>query len=125
MKSRPLKDALGWGIGLWLLGYVMGIILFFVLPTSLIGWVIMPIGVAATTGVLLKKVKGDTLKDYLVLAVAWTLIAVGFDYVFIVQALQPEDGYYKLDVYLYYALTFLIPLALGRWKLAARNQRRA
>lgn len=35
----------------------------------------------------------------------WTLIAVLDDHLFIVRALKPADGYYKPDVYLYYALT--------------------
>ena len=37
--------------------------------------------------------------------------AIVLDYLLIVKALNPADGYYKLDVYLYYALTFILPLA--------------
>jgi nicotinamide riboside transporter PnuC len=50
------------------------------------------------------------------LAVIWTVIAVLFDYLFIVKAFKPADGYYKPDVYLYYALTFIVPLLIGWWK---------
>ncbi|HWB31456.1 MAG TPA: hypothetical protein VG736_13195 [Vicinamibacterales bacterium] len=50
----------------------------------------------------------------------WLLIAVGGDYVFIVKAFKPPDGYYKLDVYLYYALTLAIPLVAGWRRDAAR-----
>lgn len=46
----------------------------------------------------------------------WTVMAVVFDYVFIVRAFNPSDRYYKLDVYVYYVLTFTIPLAVGWWK---------
>jgi hypothetical protein len=35
---------------------------------------------------------------------------------FIVKLLNPADGYYKADVYLYYALTFISPLIVGWWK---------
>jgi hypothetical protein len=35
-----------------------------------------------------------------------------------VDAIKPADGYYKLDVFIYYALTLLVPLAVGWWKLA-------
>ena len=45
----------------------------------------------------------------------WLLIAVLGDFVFIVKAFSPADGYYKLDVYVYYALTLAIPLAAG-WR---------
>jgi hypothetical protein len=116
MNKQLLKDFLGWGLALWLIGYVLGIILFFLLPTSMIGWVIMPIGVIITFLVLLKKVKADSLQYYLILAVIWTAIAIVFDCLFIVKAFSPADGYYKLDVYLYYAITFISPLIVAYWK---------
>jgi hypothetical protein len=109
------KDALGWGFVLWLIGYVLGIMLFAVVPLSMIGWIILPIGTIITLWVLFKKIKSEALQYYFVLAVSWTLIAVAFDYVFIVKLFKPADGYYKLDVYLYYVLTFVLPLVVG-WR---------
>lgn len=122
MNKQLLKDSLGWGFILWLIGYVAGIVLFFVVPPSLIGWVILPVGLIITLWVLLKKVKGDTLQYYLMLAVVWTVIAIVFDYLFIVKAFNPPDGYYKLDVYLYYVLTFITPLIIGWWKKTKSNE---
>jgi len=116
MNKELLKDSLGWGFILWLIGYALGFVFFFVLPTSLIGWAIMPIGLAITLWVLLKKVNSESFNYYLILAVIWTAIAVAFDFLFIVKALKPEDGYYKPDVYLYYTLTFISPLIVGWWK---------
>ena len=116
MNKQLLKDALGWGLGLWLIGYVLGFVFFFILPPAYIGWAIMPIGAAITIWVLLKKVKSGDLRRYLILAIVWTVIAVVFDYLFIVKALRPADGYYKPDVYLYYALTFVLPRLIGRLK---------
>lgn len=113
------KDALVWGFILWLIGYLLGMVLFFLVPAGLIGWIIMPIGTVITLWVLLKKVRGDSFKYYLLIAIAWTLIAIVFDYVFLVQALKPEDGYYKPDVYLYYVLTFILPLVVG-WRKGAK-----
>jgi uncharacterized membrane protein len=115
MTKQFLKDALGWGFILWLIGYILGFVLFAIVPPSLIGWVIMPIGIVVTLWFLFKKVKGDSFRYYLLLAVAWMLIAVVFDYFFLVKALKPADGYYKLDVYLYYALTFVLPL-IAVWR---------
>ncbi len=111
-----LKDALGWGTALWLFGYVLGIALFFVLPPSLLGWAIMPIGAEAALLVLLKKVDEGGMGRYAAIAAAWTAIAVVLDYIFIVTLLKPADGYYKLDVYAYYSLTFILPLAAGYWR---------
>ena len=120
MNKQLLKDSVGWGFILWLIGYILGIAFFFVLPPSILGWVIMPIGILITLWVLLKKVKSDTFQYYLMLGIVWTVIAIVFDYLFIVKAFAPADGYYKLDVYLYYALTFIIPLTIG-WRKRAKS----
>ena len=117
MPKRFLKDAFGWGTLLWLIGYILGFILFFIVPPAMIGWAITPIGVAVTLWVLLKKVKGDTLKYYSAISAVWTALAVILDYFLLVRLLNPADGYYKPDVYLYYILTFLLPICVGWWKL--------
>ncbi len=116
MNKQLLKDSIGWGFILWLIGYLLGIAFFFIFPTSMIGWAVMPIGLVITLWVLLKIVKGYSLKYYFILALVWTAIAIAFDYLFIIKLLNPADGYYKLDVYLYYALTFVSPIAVGWWK---------
>jgi len=113
-RIRLLQYAVGWGIGLWLIGYCLGIIFFAVFPTELIGWLIMPIGVALTLAVLLR-VKDEPLSFYVVLSVVWALLAVILDYVLIVNLFNPPDGYYKTDVYVYYALTLSLPLIVGVW----------
>jgi hypothetical protein len=115
MTKQLLKDGLGWGFLLWLFGYVLGIVLFFIVPVSLVGWIIMPVAIIVTLWVLLKKVKGNSLGYYLKVAVIWTLIAVILDYFFLVQVFKPADGYYKLDVYLYYIFTLVLPLVVG-WR---------
>ncbi|MFA6460599.1 MAG: hypothetical protein WCV73_05165 [Patescibacteria group bacterium] len=129
--KKILKDAVMWGFVLWLIGYGLGIILFFFVPANLLGWVIMPIGILITLWVLLKKVSPvKSLQEqgasqfngvnpwtyYLTLAIVWTIIAVICDYFFLVKLLNPADGYYKLDVYLYYIITLILPLLVGWWK---------
>jgi hypothetical protein len=120
MNKQFLKDAVGWGFVLWLIGYALGMILFALVPANLIGWIIMPIGTVITLWVAFRKVKGDTLPYYGLVALAWMLIAVLGDFLFIVKALKPADGYYKPDVYLYYALTLAIPLLAG-WRRTSRR----
>ena len=116
MNRQLLHDSLGWGFVLWVIGYILGIVLFVTIPPALIGWVIMPFGVLIIVSVLVTRVRTYSLRDYMVLAIAWTAIAVVADYLFIVKAFNPPDGYYKLDVYLYYALTFLAPLAVAIYR---------
>ena len=120
MNMRFLKDAWGWGFVLWVIGYALGVMLFAFVPASVIGWIITPFGTAITLWIAFKKVKGDTLRYFLLVGLVWLLIAVVGDYVFIVKAFKPADGYYKLDVYLYYALTLAIPLVAGWRRDAAR-----
>jgi hypothetical protein len=86
-----------------------------VVPVSMVGWVIMPIGVAITLWVLVKKIKSSSFKYYLWLAVIWVLLAMIFDYLFLVRVFKPADGYYKQDVYVYYGMTFVLPLMVG-WR---------
>ena len=120
MSKQLLKDGFGWGIGLWLIGYILGIVLFMAVSPAILGWVIMPIGIVITLWVLLRKIKNTSLKYYLFLGIIWTLIAILFDYVFLVKVFKPMD-YYKLDVYLYYALTFALPLVVG-WSKRQKEQ---
>ena len=120
MNKQFLKDGLGWGFALWVIGYALSMMLFAFVPASLLGWIIMPIGTAITLWIVFKKVKGDTLRYFGFVALAWTLIAVVGDYLFIVKAFKPEDGYYKLDIYVYYSLTMAIPLFAG-WKRTLRR----
>lgn len=117
MSNRQLvKDLFVWGFALWLIGYILGIVFFLFLPPSCIGWAVLPIGVMITCWVLLKQVQGNNFSHYLSVSAVWTMIAVVLDYLLIVQALKPADGYYKFDVYLYYTLTFALPLLLYWWK---------
>lgn len=120
MTKQFFKDTFGWGFVLWLIGYALGIMLFAVVPLWLIGWIIMPIGVAITLWILFKKVRADSFQYYIILGLIWMLIAVVFDYFFLVKAFKPADGYYKLDVYLYYALTFILSLGVGWYKKSKR-----
>jgi hypothetical protein len=122
MSRQLLKDAFGWGFLLWFIGYILGIILFMIVQPSLLGWTIMPIGIVITLWVLFKKIKSVNLRYYLLLAIVWMLVAIVLDYFFLVKVFKPADGYYKLDVYLYYVLTFVLPLVVGWRKIDASKK---
>ena len=122
MKNRLLKDAFGWGFALWTIGYLLGIVLFILIPPPALGWVIMPLGILITLWVLLKKIKTDSFRYFVWLSISWTLIAVICDYFLLVKIFHPADGYYKLDVYIYYLLTFSLPLLVG-WKRSAKSNK--
>lgn len=121
MNKQFLKDGLLWGFLLWLMGYVLGILLFPFVPSSMIGWIITPFGVLITCLVLLKKIKGSSLSYYAGVGIAWVFIAVVCDYFLLYKIFKPADGYYKLDVYFYYGLTFTLPLLMGWWKTRKKS----
>lgn len=117
MTKELLKTSFLWGFTLWLIGYVLGIVLFPFAPTSLIGWIITPVGIAIALLVLFKKIKLNSLREYVILGVIWMLLAIILDYFLLVKVFKPADGYYKLDVYLYYGLTLLLPIFVGFTKI--------
>jgi hypothetical protein len=112
-STRFIVRTLVWGFLVWLVGYILGFILFFIVPTSLIGWIVTPIGIVFSLWVLWRKISGKRFEQYAFVAFIWTILAILLDYIFIVKMLQPADGYYKIDVYLYYGLTFVLPLIVG------------
>lgn len=120
MNKQFLKDSLGWGFILWLIGYILGILLFIAVPQNIIGWVITPIGAVITSWVLYKKINSTSLTYYLWIAIIWVIIAIVFDYIFIVKAFKSEQ-YYQLDIYLYYTLTLTLPLLIGWYKKKANH----
>ena len=114
-KTKILLNTIFWGFILWLFGYILGFVFFALVPKEVIGWYILPFGIAATLWVLLKKIKREQFMCYIGLGVIWTIMAMLLDYVFIIKMLNAPD-YYKLDVYLYYLLTLALPIAVGWWK---------
>jgi hypothetical protein len=115
-KKKIFLNTISWGFLLWLFGYILGIIFFAFVPKDLIGWYVMPLGLVATLWVLFKKIKRESLQCYIMLGIFWTLIAIILDY-FLLVRLFNSTNYYKFDVCLYYTLTFVLPIAVGQYKL--------
>ncbi len=113
-KFKILLNTIFWGVLLWLIGYILGFIFFAFVPQEQIGWYVMPFGILITLWVLWKKIKRDSFTCYIGLGVIWTILAVLLDYLFLVKMLKATD-YYKLDVYIYYVVTFILPILFG-WR---------
>jgi hypothetical protein len=114
--KQKITTTLLWGFGLWLLGYIAGMVLFFMVPKELIGWIITPFACAITILVLVKKIKCPKMMCYFRLGLIWMFMAIVLDYVFLIKMLNTGTAYYKADVYLYYILTLTLPIAVGYWK---------
>jgi hypothetical protein len=115
MTKQFLKDSLIWGVVLWFIGYVLGFVFYAFVPANIIGWYIMPFGIIITLFVALKFINSKSLVYYLRVGVVWTILAMILDYIFIVKLLN-SASYYKLDVYVYYGLTLVLPLLVGLYK---------
>jgi hypothetical protein len=124
MPSRVLRDGLGFGFALWLIGYALGFLFFALVPPAAIGWYVMPIGIVIAVIVLRRWIRLDTMNDALRIGVVWTLVAIVCDYVFLVRLLHPAGGYYKFDVYLYYLVTLVLPVAVRAWSAGKADGRR-
>lgn len=110
------KDTLGLGMFLWLIGYLTSLILFFTPFQVILGWILIavftPITIAITWWWF--RERSLPLVYYVEVGAVWALIAIVLDYLFIVQLFQTP--YYNLDVFIYYILTFLIPVAVGFYR---------
>ncbi|MEI6144732.1 MAG: hypothetical protein WCP91_03995 [Candidatus Berkelbacteria bacterium] len=117
MSKGFWKKTIGWGALLWLIGWALGIIFIMVkIPQSVVGWYIMPIGIIITLWVLIKKIDFAAYSEWIYMGIIWAVIAIVLDYFLLVKLFNPTDGYYKIDVYLYYIITFVLPLIVGWWK---------
>ncbi|MFH1249106.1 MAG: hypothetical protein V1660_03050 [archaeon] len=118
--KTKLIDILVFGILLWLMGYIASIILYLFVPNNLLGWILCIIFTPITFLIahLRFKNRKQPMKYYIGVAVFWTLIAITFDYLFIVKLFNPVN-YYKSDVFVYYIITFLIPIIIS---LSKRNK---
>jgi hypothetical protein len=101
------------GVGLWLLGYLASLLLFFSPFQSSMGWIITAVFTPFTIAVAWWwfRTRELPLSYYVKVGIAWTAIAVLLDYLCIVRLFQTP--YYEMDVVVYYALTFLIPVVVG------------
>jgi cation transport ATPase len=113
LKTK-IFDTIGLGIGLWLIGYIASMILFFIIPNNLLGWVLFVIFTPITLYIayLRFRKRKESMSYYLVIASIWTIIAIILDYIFIVTLFN-NPNYYKLDIFVYYITTFIIPLLIG------------
>jgi hypothetical protein len=120
LSRTRLIDTLGLGVGLWVIGYVASLVLFFTPLKGVMGWILLVVLAPVTAYIAYRRFKSrkKALAYYAVVSVAWLAVAMVMDYVFIVK-LFTQPGYYALDVFAYYAVTFLMPLLIG-WKFGGK-----
>lgn len=86
------------------------------------GWILTAVFTPVTIAVAFWwfRTRGLPLAYFIGVGLAWTLIAIVFDYLFIVRLFEAE--YYGPDVFVYYALTFLIPVGVGLYLTQIRTR---
>ena len=118
-----MKDTAGLGTVFWLIGYLASLVLFFTPYAGVMGWILIAVFTPVTIVLVwwwFRKRERLSLQYYAGVGVAWVLIAIVLDYLFIVLLLQAN--YYGIDVFVYYAVTFLIPLGVGLFLSRGRNE---
>ena len=119
---QSVKDTAGIGILLWLIGYLASLGLFFSPLHGIMGWILL--GICTPVSVIITwwwfRKRDLSLYYYTFVGITWTVIAVIFDYLFIVLFFNAT--YYGADVYLYYLVTFLIPVIVGFYLIRARKR---
>jgi hypothetical protein len=113
-RKTMLFDGPLLGFFVWLIGYSAGIALYFVLSPDVLGWVLFVIFTPIVILLCYSRFgkRKESISYYALIATVWLIMGVVFDYLFIVKLLNPPV-YYKLDVYVYYASTFMIPFLVG------------
>lgn len=111
-----VKDTAGIGILLWLIGYLAALLLFVSPFAGVMGWILIAVFTPVSILIVWRWFCGRDLPlvYYAEIGLVWTAIAVVFDYLFIVVLFSAT--YYSPDVFVYYAITFLIPVCIGLWK---------
>ena len=114
LAKTTLVDAPLLGIFVWFIGYLAGIVLYFFLSPDILGWVLFAIFTPIVILLCYMRFgkREESISYYAFVAAVWLIVAIVFDYLFLVKLLNPPV-YYKLDVYVYYASTFLIPFLIG------------
>ena len=116
-------DTAGLGTALWLIGYLASLVLFYTPYAGIMGWILIAIFTPVTIVIAwwwFGKREPLPLQDYALVGIAWMLIAVLLDYLFIVLLFQAS--YYEPDVVVYYTVTFLIPVGVGLYLNRTRNE---
>lgn len=110
-----IKDMAGLGTGLWLIGYLASLALYFTpIWETMGGWILLIIFTPLTIAITwwwFNRREQLPLQYYAGVGIAWMLIAIVLDYLFIVRLFHAT--YYGTDVFVYYAMTFLIPVGVG------------
>jgi len=123
-----IKDTAGLGTALWLMGYLASLVLFFTPCAGIMGWILLAVFTPVTIVITwwwFNTRKSLSLRYYAGVGIAWMLIAIVLDYLFIVLLFNAT--YYDPDVFVYYAVTFLIPPGVGlyltqTWNAAVSKQ---
>lgn len=107
-------DTLGLGFFLWFLGYIASIILYFFVPSDVLGWVLFVLFTPVLIVITLARFEKRLLpfRYYAIVSLTWTGIAIVADFLFIVLLFNPVN-YYHQSVLVYYLEMFLVPLFTG------------
>lgn len=113
-SKSGLSDALGMGSLLWLMGYVLSLVLFAIIPEKLMAQIILAIMTPVFFIIAFYKLrfKSEHISYYVLIGIVWLSVAVVLDYLFIIRLFNVKN-YYDIEVIVYYLITVIIPILIG------------
>jgi hypothetical protein len=101
------------GLLLWLIGYLASLALFFSPFASEMGWILLVACTPVAVAITYWRFRGRVLPlaYYAKAGLCWMALAIVLDYIFIVLLFTAT--YYGADVFVYYVVTFLVPVCVG------------
>src|SRR3989338_11132512 len=104
MLKKILKIGFGWGLFIWGIAFIIGMVAFIYVPPENIGLVILPFVLPLMAFVSYKKLKDEEGPPWLypVIGIIWLTLSFILDYVILVQGFKAEN-FYDTDILIYYA----------------------
>jgi hypothetical protein len=117
-----IKNTVGLGTVFWLFGYLTSLLLFFSPFSGIMGGILTAVFTPFTVAITWWwfRARNLALTYYAGVGIMWTVIAVVLDYLFIVRLFQAT--YYGPDVFVYYTLTFLVPVGVGLYLIRIQGE---
>lgn len=112
MKKYALVDTLIYGLVIWLVGFVLGMVLFPFVEISVMGWILMPVTliVALLLSLRIRRKRSAGAVSYFIgVGLSWVALSLILDYAILVKGYDAEN-FYDVDIIIYYVGVLLIPI---------------
>lgn len=115
MKKYALVDTLVYGLVIWLVGFVLGMVLFPFVEISVMGWILMPVTLIVALFLSMRirrKRSAAAVSTFIGVGLSWVALSLILDYAILVKGYSAEN-FYDVDIIIYYIGVLLIPIIVS------------